>query len=107
MKTIKYLLIILVFSSCSITTHYIQTGSKAYNATSPSNVVIYSETPEKGFTVIGSVAVYAPGDQTAALDVLKTKAASIGADAVIDVRFTKFASYAQAVGMSGTAIKFK
>jgi hypothetical protein len=106
MKNIIYLSILLVFVSCSIKTHYVQTGSKTYQPTEPTSILIYSRTPEKQFEVIGSVAVFASGEKQA-VKVLKEKASSIGADAVIDINLDKITSYSQTCGINGTAIKFK
>ncbi|KAB1157031.1 heavy metal-binding domain-containing protein [Flavobacterium luteum] len=106
MKNIIYLSILFVFVSCSIKTHYVQTGSKTYQPTEPTSILIYSRTPEKRFEVIGSVAVHASG-QKHAIKVLKKKAAALGADAVIDINLDKIASYTQTCGINGTAIKFK
>ena len=106
MKKIVNLLLILVFASCNIKTHYVQTGGKTYPPTETTRILIYSRAPEKLFTVIGSVAVFA-GNEQAALEALKKKAASLGADAVIDISLDKITSYNQATGINGTAIKFK
>lgn len=106
MKNIIYLSIIFTFVSCSIKTHYVQTGSKTYPPTEPSNILVYSMTPEKQFEVIGSVAVFASGEKQA-VKVLKKKAAEIGADAVIEINLDKITSYNQACGINGTAVKFK
>lgn len=106
MKNIIYLSILFLFVSCSIKTHYVQTGSKTYQPTEPTSILIYSRTPEKQFEVIGSVAVFASGEKQA-VKVLKEKAASIGADAVIDINLDKITSYSQTCGINGTAIKFK
>lgn len=106
MKNIIYLSILFLFVSCSIKTHYVQTGSKTYQPTEPTSILIYSRTPEKQFEVIGSVAVFASGEKQV-VKVLKEKAASIGADAVIDINLDKITSYSQTCGINGTAIKFK
>ena len=106
MKNIIYLSILFLFVSCSIKTHYVQTGSKTYQPTEPTSILIYSRTPEKQFEVIGSVAVFASGEKQA-VKVLKEKASSIGADAVIDINLDKITSYSQTCGINGTAIKFK
>ena len=106
MKKIVNLLLVLVFASCSIKTHYVQTGGKTYPPTETTRILIYSREPEKPFIIIGSVAVFA-GNEQAALEALKKKAASLGADAVIDISLDKITSYNQATGINGTAIKFK
>ena len=43
MKNILYLSILFAFVSCSIKTHYVQTGSKTYPPTEPTNILIYSK----------------------------------------------------------------
>lgn len=107
MKKFIYLSILLVLASCSIKTHYLQTGSKIYPATKAENILIYSSTPEKPYDIIGSVAIMAASGEEHAVKVLKKKAAEPGADAIIDISLDKFNSFSQATGISGTAIKFK
>lgn len=107
MKKLIYFSILLLFASCSIKTHYLQTGSKTYPATKVENILIYSKTPEKAYDVIGSVAIMAASGEEHAVKVLKKKAAELGADAIIDIKLDKFNSFSQATGISGTAIKFK
>jgi Putative heavy-metal-binding len=107
MKNIIYFSIILVFSSCSIKTHYIQTGGKSYSQTESKNILIYSGAPEKPYDVIGSVAVMSASGQEQAVKVLKKKAAELGADAIIEINLDKISSVSQATGISGTAVKFK
>jgi uncharacterized protein YbjQ (UPF0145 family) len=107
MKKFIYFSILLMFASCSIKTHYIQTGSKTYPTTIAENILIFSGSPEKQFDVIGSVAVFAPSGEEQAVRVLKKKAAELGADAIIEIKLDKISSVNQAAGISGTAVKFK
>lgn len=106
MKNIVYLLVVLVFASCSIKTHYVQTGGKTYPKTEENSILIYSKAPEKQYEVIGSVAVYATSEKLS-LKSLKKKAAEIGADAIIEITLDKISSVNQATGISGIAVKFK
>lgn len=106
MKNIVYLLVVLVFASCSIKTHYVQTGGKTYPSTETASILIYSRTPEKPYDVIGSVAVFG-GNEKLAVKALKKKAAELGADAVIEITLDKISSVSQATGINGTAVKFK
>jgi hypothetical protein len=102
------LVFILFFSSCTITTHYLQEGAKAYPATTPDKIKIFSgEKAEKDFIVLGSVAVDTPGDGESAATALKQEAASLGATAIINVRLTKVASSTPRTGASGTAVRYK
>lgn len=107
MKKYLYILTIVLFASCAITTHYVQSGSQAYTKTSKDVVKVYSGVPDKEFIVIGSVAADAPGDQNSALDELKEEASKIGADAVINVKFSTLTTFSNRTGLTGTAVKFK
>lgn len=106
MKNILYLLILIVFASCSIKTHYVQTGAKTYPKTEENNILIYSKSPEKQYDIIGSVAVYGTNEKIAVKS-LKKKAAELGADAVIEITLDKISSVNQATGINGIAVKFK
>ncbi len=106
-KIICYLLIVFIFNSCSIATHYVQSGSTTYPVTKDSNILIYSNTCDKQFDIIGNVAVLAALGDEQAVKVLKKKAAELGADAIIEVKLDKISSYNQSCGISGIAIKFK
>lgn len=106
MRNLFCLSILLLFVSCSIKTHYLQTGSKMYPVTEAKNILIYSRVPEKPYEVIGSVAVWAIGEKQA-LNALKKKAAEIGADAIIEITLDKISSPSRSTGINGTAIKFK
>lgn len=107
MKNIFCLSILLLFVSCSIKTHYVQTGSKTFPPTEAKNILIFSRTPEKPYDIIGSVAIFAASGEEHAVKVLKKKAAEIGADAIIEINLDKISSPSQATGISGTAVKFK
>lgn len=107
MKNIFCLSILFLLVSCSIKTHYVQTGSKTYPATDANKILIYSRTPEKPYDIIGSVAAYADSGEEVAVKTLKKKAAEIGADAIIEISLDKMSSYSQATGINGTAVKFK
>ncbi|WP_269226682.1 heavy metal-binding domain-containing protein [Flavobacterium eburneipallidum] len=106
MKNILYLSILFAFASCSIKTHYVQTGGKTYPKTEENSILIYSRTPEKQYEVIGSVAVFAASEKQS-LKALKKKAAELGADAIIEINLDKISSVSQATGISGVAVKFK
>ena len=96
----------LFICSCAVRTHYIQDGAEAYEPTSPEDVKVYSgDIFDYKYIVIGSVAVDKPGDGDAALEILKEEAASIGADAVINVRLSKISSTVTRTGLSGTAVR--
>ena len=107
MKNIICLSILLLFVSCSIKTHYLETRSKTYPPTDISNILIYSRAPQKPYDIIGSVAIFAASGEEQAVKVLKKKAAELGADAVIEITLDKISSPSQATGISGTAVKFK
>ena len=107
MKKFIFLLfffISVVLISCSIKTHYILNNQEKFKKTNPEDVKIFSGQPDMQFVVIGCVAVDAPGDGNDAVKSLKEEAASIGANAVMEVRLTKLSSFASRTGLSGTAI---
>ena len=103
---IIYLLAIVLFAGCAISTHYIHEGGKKYSPISPEEVKIYSSNKiDARYEIIGSIAADNVGDGDAALETLKKEAASIGANAVIDVKLTKLASSASRTGLSGVAVR--
>ncbi|MBN2485120.1 MAG: hypothetical protein JXB34_04005 [Bacteroidales bacterium] len=108
MKKVVFGLLFLVFiiSSCSISAYYTQSGAKTYPETSIDMIKIFSNDVDESYTVIGSIAVDAVGDAKSAEKVLKKKAASLGADAIIFCKLTKMTSVAQRTGLSGVAIKY-
>lgn len=97
---------IFALLSCSFKTHYIQTGSTAYEATDVNKILIFSKTPEKKYQVIGSIAAFGASEKLA-IKALKKKAAELGADAVIEITLDKISTYNQSMGISGVAVKFK
>jgi hypothetical protein len=98
--------IAVLFSGCTIATHYLQSDSKNYPEVPPEQVKVFSEEkiPFK-YEVIGSVAVDALGGGDEAKRALQERAGQIGANAVIDVRLTKINSFTVRSGASGTAVR--
>lgn len=104
-KILILLLGSLLFSGCSIATYYLQEGAKEKKPIDPKNVRIYSATALKSkYEVLGSIAVDKMGDGDSALELLREKAASIGANAVIDARLVKLNTTANRTGISGVAV---
>lgn len=100
--------IVFALQGCAIQTHYIQTGSQKLEKVKTSEVKLYVKAPEgQAYDVIGSVAVDQLGNAKDAQTAIKQEAAMIGANAVIDVKLTKLASFAQRTGISGVAVRFK
>ncbi len=103
---IIYLLSLVLITGCAISTHYIHEGGQKYPAISPDQVKIYTSNKiDARYEVIGSIAADNVGDGEAAMEALKKEAASIGANAVIDVKLTKIASTVSRTGLSGVAIR--
>jgi hypothetical protein len=107
MKTQAITLIVLLtlLSSCFYA-YYPQTGSKTYSPTRAEYIEIYSGAPEHEYVVMGSIAADVIGNADAAVNHLKKKAAKMGADAIIKVRYTTN-STCGGTGVSGVAVKMK
>ncbi len=99
----------LAVTGCSFSAHYIQDGAtkdKNPQIISPNNVKIYSAAPDGiKYEVIGSISCQTQGDGDSAASMLKAEAASIGANAIINVRLTKMVSWGSQTGITGTAIR--
>jgi hypothetical protein len=101
------LILLATLSSCSITTFYAENEQASITETKPEDVKLYSNDIQKEYTVLGSIAVYSPGEGEAAEKCIKKKASKIGADAIIFCKLSKIASSNQATGISGVAVKLK
>lgn len=97
----------LIFSGCSFSTHFIQTGSKIYPETEPSTVKIYSGEPKEEYIVIGSIAVDYMGSNENGVEYLKEKAALLGANAVIFTKLSSVITTRQSLNANGVAVRFK
>ncbi len=104
---IIFFIFVLVITSCSITTHYVQSGSQSYPESNYEEIKIYSGEPEGDYTVIGSLVTYAAGDENMAAKTLRKEAAEVGADAIIHTELYMLNTYSKTTGMTGVAIKFK
>ena len=95
----------LIFS-CTTKTHYILNNDVRTSYINQADVLVFSTIPkDRNFTVIGFVAVdVSSQDGLKALTALREEAASIGANAVIDVKLTMMSSYSSRTGLSGTAV---
>jgi hypothetical protein len=95
-----------ILSGCSFAPVYIQDGAKTYSRVPAQDVKVYaSDTLKVRYEVIGSIAVDAAGNAKAAYDLLREKAASHGANAVISTRVTKINSFAARTGVSGVMVR--
>ena len=98
------ILILIFLSGCTASMHYINDGARLYPANSPEKVMIVSQRSiaNKDFDEIGYVSIHitnaSDGDQLK--KALRTEAASIGADAVIDFRIFNLTA-------GGIAVKYK
>jgi uncharacterized protein YbjQ (UPF0145 family) len=97
----------MTLSSCSYYTYCYQSGSTSFAETNPDSIKIYSGDTNQEYIVIGSVTVDVAGGTKVANKYLKKKASKLGADAIIKVELTKLNTYADRVGISGVAIKYK
>jgi hypothetical protein len=95
----------LWLSGCAASTVYRQPGAPVLPASVPAGVRIFGGEPRGAYTVLGSVAADKIGAAADALELLREKAASLGADAVIDVRLTKIDVASGRTGLSGTAVR--
>ena len=92
MNKIKLLisfLIMLLLIGCSTSIGYLNDGIEKYAPTSASNVQVFSEKfQDKDYVEIGFVAAHMLSDVTGdgLKNILKEKAAEIGADAIIEFR---------------------
>lgn len=97
-------LIASFLSGCTASMHYINDEAKSYPANSPDKVLIVSQRSiaNKDYVEIGYVSIHITnankGDQLKMA--LKTEAASIGADAVVDFRIFGLTA-------GGIAVKYK
>ncbi|KAA3617815.1 MAG: hypothetical protein D8M58_00290 [Calditrichaeota bacterium] len=108
MKKLLLIISVALLTSCVFKTHYIQDGAQAYEKTDYNSIKIYSgQDIGLEYTVIGSVAADAPGNGDKVLKELKKEAALVGADAIINLRLTKFTSFGGRTGASGVAVKIK
>lgn len=107
MKNIILVVILSVLcSACSITTHYIQSNAQKYSPTNPDNIKVYSnDIILDNYIVIGSLATLTQGDGESAIMELKKEASEIGADAIIALRLDKLNSISQGTEASGIAVK--
>lgn len=105
LKVITTAILTLLLSSCFYA-YYPQTGSKNYSSTQVEQIEIYSGVPEQEYVVMGSIAADAIGDADAAVNLMKKKAAKLGADAIIKVQITT-KSTCGGKGVSGVAVKMK
>ncbi|RZA00841.1 MAG: heavy metal-binding domain-containing protein [Proteobacteria bacterium] len=102
----KYLaLSILALSSCAASTVYRQPGAPSLSPSMPAEVRVYSGEPKGAYVILGSVAADRLGGADDAVELLREKAASLGANAVIGVRLTKIDLASGRTGLSGTAVR--
>lgn len=95
-----------LMSGCSFAPVYIQEGAKSYSRVPAQDVKIYaSDTLKVRYEVIGSIAVDTLGESKAAYDLLREKAASHGANAVISTRVNKMNSFTGRTGVSGVMVR--
>ena len=96
---------LLFLSGCAASTVYRQPGAPSLAPTAPADVRIFAGEPRGSHVILGSVAADKLGDAADAVLLLREKAASLGADAVINVRLTKIDVASGRTGLSGTAVK--
>ena len=106
LKQVAFYISLFVFTACSYSTFYLQTGSKKFPTTAPADVKLYSEKPGRPFKVIGAIAADVTGNVDDCEKAIRKKAASIGADAVIFIKLSVFSSVGGRMGINGVAVKF-
>jgi hypothetical protein len=96
----------MVISGCSAAPFYIQEDAKSYARVPAQDVKIYATDSLRGhYEVIGSIAVDTPGDVNSAYQLMREKASSHGANAVISTRVTKMTSFTSRTGLSGVMVR--
>ena len=101
------MLVWTIFTGCSYSAYYLQTGTEIQKQTDPEKIKIYFGDISQDYEIIGSIAADVFGNTYFLEKYLKKKAASIGADAVIKVNLTKISSITSRNGISGIAVKLK
>ena len=94
-------------TSCKVFTFYPDKESQTYNKTSSEDIKIYAGDIDRPYTIIGSVAADVLGNGEQVGKFLRSKAAKLGADAIIFAELNKLNTYNIRTGISGVAIKFK
>jgi len=100
-------IILLSAEGCSYNSQLIQTGAESFSAVSPSQVKVYAgDKPGIAkYKVIGSISVNVFGDPGRALSDLRAKAASLGANAVIQARLSLFNTMGARSELQGVAVR--
>lgn len=95
---------LVLFSGCTINSHYNLTGEKL-NYSDPLSIRVYSGIPPNlEYKVLGLVAVDVPGKSKKAMSTFKKEASLLGANAIVDVKLTKLNTFAARTGLSGVAV---
>jgi hypothetical protein len=106
LRQLAFYISLFVFTACSYSTYYLQTGSQKFPSTAPADVQMFSGKPGRSFKVIGAIAADVVGDVDDCQKAIKKKAASIGADAVIFIKLSVFSTAGARMGINGVAVKF-
>ena len=101
------LVLVLAVSSCSFSTYFPQTGSILCEPVAPETVEIHTGDIDREYAVIGVIAVDAVGIGERAPEVLREKAATLGANAVIKTELSKIGSFVGRTGINGIAVRIK
>ena len=107
MKRVYLLLLVLAISSCSFSTFYQQSGSIIFEPVSPEIVEIHTGDIDQEYFVIGVIAVDAVGNGEKSKQLLKEKAAELGANAVIKTELSKIGAMVARTGVNGIAVRVK
>ena len=103
----SFLVIAFFLNSCSYSTFYLQSGAKNYSPANSDEVKFYSgDKIGKEYEIIGSVATFA-NSKSLAIKNIKLKAASIGANGIININLDKINSSDESLCISGVAIRIK
>jgi len=95
----------MLISGCAASTVYRQPGAPVLAPSLPAEIRLFAAEPKAAYTVLGSVAADCLGGTGDALELLRKKAASLGANAVVSLRITKIDVGSGRTGLSGTAVR--
>ena len=102
-----FVISIVALSSCTISTHYLQSDAKEYAPTQPDVVKVYSSVPDAKFDVIASISAYGTTHENS-LEAFKEKAAEFGGNAIINTKlYLLRTNEGTRLGYSGVAVRTK
>lgn len=120
MKNISYIILLILVCSTLICCSYFSrsfTLGQKYPSTSPAQISVVEGTPDKTFEVVGKVHSHCRknwffgwggGRNNKMMEMLKKEAALLGANAIMDVKTTRFSQFEWSdIHYHATAIRWK